>query len=625
MTTRSEVGVVLRGDLRYHLRDPMALLLMVLLPVVVLPVMLAGFANYQSRQQAALGAQELTVRATEQAAAWLQDAEGLVLVQEGSFASGTLDLEVSGPGPGDNTLVLRYQGSRESSKQALERARDHLAETLRARQATAAHLAGLSVGPGEALIVEWVALASEQARSGQLLGRLLPLVLVVLLVSGGLYTALDLFAGEKERGTLETLLTTRISRGAVLLAKSLTVLVFSLVTGWLALASLWATLGTGLVQLPVDGLAVTGTAVLLLGGMLVPLAAELTALLVVAAAWAPDVRTGQALAIPLLLVSLVPASLGAFPGVELTTATALVPIGNLTLAARDILAGQARVGPLLLVVSATGLHAWLAAVVAARLLGREEVILGGSSRARRAHGRFGPEVPLTGAGVLLGVWFLGQGLAGLGPVLGQVATQGLLLALPAVGLVWWLGQPLRPVLSLRAPSATDLGLAVVIGLGAPALSLLVEGLQSPLLPLPPAMLEGSDAVARIASLPLPLLLLAFAALPALCEELLFRGAFLGLLRRSFSPVARCVVVGLAFGLLHLSIYRLLPTGLFGILLCAAALRSRSIWVPVVIHGLHNGVLLAWARSSPEGTTPELHVLALAALVPVAAVAALGRR
>ena len=87
-------------------------------------------------------------------------------------------------------------------------------------------------------------------------------------------------------------------------------------------------------------------------------------------------------------------------------ATALVPIGNLTLAAREVLAGRAATGPLLAVACATGLHAWLASVGAARLLGREDVILGGGSKARRAHERFGPEVFATACAVLLGVWFL---------------------------------------------------------------------------------------------------------------------------------------------------------------------------------------------------------------------------
>jgi membrane protease YdiL (CAAX protease family) len=612
--------------LRYHLRDPVALLLMVLLPVVILPLMMAGFANFQERQKALLDATDLRVHVTPNLVSRFEGAEGLVLVNQGSFASGDLHLEASGSGPPEKfEVLLRYQGSSHSSLQALSRARRHLEQRHEKDLAREAHALGFTWGPGEALQVTWVDLATEEQRSGQLFGRLVPLVLVFLMVSGGLYTALDLFAGEKERGTLETLLTTRINRGAVLVAKSLTVLAFGLITGWLALGAMWATMRLGLLDVAIDGLHVSGGSVLLLALMLIPLGAELTSLLVVAAAWAPDVRTGQAMAIPLLLVTMVPASLSAIPGVSLSPLTALIPIGNLTLAARDLLAGQASWGPLLLVASATGLHAWLAGALAARLLGRESVILGTGSKARRAHERFGPEVLATGATVLLCVWFLGQAAASLGLVVGHLATQVFLLGVPGLALVWWLGQPLRRTLSLTRPSGWDLGLGIVAGVASPGLSLLLETLQAPLLPLPTELIEAAEQLGFLQDLPLPVLLVAFALVPALAEETLFRGAFLGLLRNSLKPMSRCILVGLAFGLVHLSIYRILPTGAFGILLCVAVLRSRSLWVAVVMHALHNGLLLTWAMHGTGTSEPSFLWLALASTVAIAAVAGQGRK
>jgi membrane protease YdiL (CAAX protease family) len=132
-------------------------------------------------------------------------------------------------------------------------------------------------------------------------------------------------------------------------------------------------------------------------------------------------------------------------------------------------------------------------------------------------------------------------------------------------------------------------------------------------------------VTFLQELSLPALLLAFAVVPALAEELLFRGAFLGLLRNSLGPIARCVVVGATFGLLHLSIYRVFPTGAFGVLLCFAAVRSRSLWVPVIMHALHNGVLLTWSTRGDATELPAFGLLALSAAVAVGAVAGLGRR
>jgi membrane protease YdiL (CAAX protease family) len=107
--------------------------------------------------------------------------------------------------------------------------------------------------------------------------------------------------------------------------------------------------------------------------------------------------------------------------------------------------------------------------------------------------------------------------------------------------------------------------------------------------------------------------------------LLFRGALLGLLRRSLHPALACLLVGLLFGLLHLHVVRILPTGILGVLLCVAALRSGSLWVPVVIHALHNGVLVI---ASDQGwfLDPPLWALLLMAALCVAAVVGLrGRR
>ena len=116
----------------------------------------------------------------------------------------------------------------------------------------------------------------------------------------------------------------------------------------------------------------------------------------------------------------------------------------------------------------------------------------------------------------------------------------------------------------------------------------------------------------------------FALLPALCEELLFRGTLLGLLRRSAGPIATCLVVGALFGVVHLHLIRMLPTGILGVLLCAAVWRSGSLWVPITIHALHNGFLVLASAKGWFGDPPLLVLVGMSA-VSIAAVALVGRR
>jgi hypothetical protein len=93
------------------------------------------------------------------------------------------------------------------------------------------------------------------------------------------------------------------------------------------------------------------------------------------------------------------------------------------------------------------------------------------------------------------------------------------------------------------------------------------------------------------------MILVLAASPAICEEVLFRGAILSGLREKLHPVTLCLVVGLLFGLFHLTIFRMFVTGLSGVLLAYLVWRSGSIYMGMLAHFLINGsgVLLASER------------------------------
>jgi sodium transport system permease protein len=88
--------------------------------------------------------------------------------------------------------------------------------------------------------------------------------------------------------------------------------------------------------------------------------------------------------------------------------------------------------------------------------------------------------------------------------------------------------------------------------------------------------------------------------PALCEETFFRGLMLSGLRR-WGPWAAIGTTALLFGLLHLSIYRLLPTFLLGLVLGYAVWRSRSLYCSILIHALNNGlaVTLIWSNGGKD--------------------------
>ena len=615
---------VFRGSLRQQLRDPLTLLAMVGLPVLMQPAALFLAGRVQTHD-ARRGQQEVvTVQAPDAFASWVLPRDKIEVVSSGwkdpehAEVSALVEL----PEDGGATRV-HFDSTRSSSDRARRRAVKVLRRQRRVDMQLRFAEAGLEQQPGDVLPVRTVDLASSTEREGGMLGRLLPLVLVFLAMNGGVSSSLHLVTGERERKTLETLLTAQVDRRALLLGKFMVVVLVALVTSALAVTTLWGCLALGLYAAPGQAMSIPTVAMPLLLLMLVPLALLMAAVFTVVAAYVPDFRTGQFAAVALLFLGLAASGVAAFPAIQASYALALVPVANLALAMREALVGHYPPGILALTMVATGAHVGLALTLGARLLAREEVLYGGGRSAdRRARGRFVPDVIGTFLVALLLLWFLGQRVQGVDLLWGMVFTQVVLVAAVAIGALVWLGQPLRATMGLRAPHLADLGLAVAAGLGAPGLSALVAAAQEPLLPTSSHFLESLEQSMSLDA-SLPVVVLVFALLPALCEELLFRGALLGLMRRSVGPVLACVVVGALFGIIHLHVVRLLPTGLLGILLCAAALRGRSLWVAVVIHGLHNAFLVIASGLGWFGD-PPLWVLLTMAAVALGSVTAMGR-
>jgi membrane protease YdiL (CAAX protease family) len=119
--------------------------------------------------------------------------------------------------------------------------------------------------------------------------------------------------------------------------------------------------------------------------------------------------------------------------------------------------------------------------------------------------------------------------------------------------------------------------------------------------------------------PLALDIIALVISPAICEELLFRGAVLRATRLQLGAASAIAVNGVLFGLFHLSAYRFLPTALLGVALAQLALRSGSIFPPMLFHFLNNlatvlvGRLLTGA-SGESSIRPDPLVTGIAVLV-----------
>lgn len=188
----------------------------------------------------------------------------------------------------------------------------------------------------------------------------------------------------------------------------------------------------------------------------------------------------------------------------------------------------------------------------------------------------------------------------------SLAVSEVMLVLgPALG--WTLWRNVAPVRAWRLgwPGLRPLVAAMVAGTGGFYLvAALVESVMERLLPVPPELREQLRRVILPPDGPRPFVVdaVVLALLPALCEEALFRGALLSALR----PAGPAVAVGataLLFGFYHGSLWKVVPTGLLGILLGTVALRARSLWPAVAAHLANNVLVLLLVRSGWESPPP----------------------
>jgi membrane protease YdiL (CAAX protease family) len=120
----------------------------------------------------------------------------------------------------------------------------------------------------------------------------------------------------------------------------------------------------------------------------------------------------------------------------------------------------------------------------------------------------------------------------------------------------------------------------------PATNIMVIGifrLANVFIPVPTQVLEQFAQSIMPKELSAWQMILFLAIIPGVVEELAFRGTLLHGLRRRFRPAVLAIVVGIIFGFFHVSYFRIIPTGVLGIVLTALALLTGSILPCMVLH------------------------------------------
>lgn len=289
-------------------------------------------------------------------------------------------LWLASPSRSDDTArsQLYFDSTQHRSSIAKDRVSARLPAHVDAVRAEAAGAAGLSPSDLDPIVLEPACdVSPERDRGAHLLSFLLPMFLVTMAVMGAFYPAVDLTAGERERKTAETTLLLPVPRRSVLQGKILAVCAAAVIATSLNLLALGLSaghligmMGAGKafqIELPVSAFVAIAPLALLF-------AFFVSAVLTSAAGFARTFKEGQALLGPVQLLFILPAMAGAIPGIELTKASAFVPVVNVVLAFRALLKGESR--PVEYAITALVLLALAVAAtwIALRLLDREEIV-----------------------------------------------------------------------------------------------------------------------------------------------------------------------------------------------------------------------------------------------------------
>ena len=232
------------------------------------------------------------------------------------------------------------------------------------------------------ILIDEKNVAPPEKVSGVVLGGLVPYFVIILALTGTMHPAMDLTVGEKERGTIETILCSPISRTSLVLGKFLMVLTASLSTAILAIASMGLTLTLAgkmvgdVPQISDMGLRfnVSPRAVFWIFIMIVPLAVLFSAALLAISLCAKSFKEAQSYLSPLTIVVIAPAIISVLPGVELNAALSLIPIVNTSLISKEIVSGTYHWNYVAIIFTSSCAYAAAALYAAIRLFQREDVL-----------------------------------------------------------------------------------------------------------------------------------------------------------------------------------------------------------------------------------------------------------
>lgn len=619
-----KIGILVKKEMTEILRDKKTLIIMVLMPLILYPVLMIGLTiglnfviNMQDKEEHVVGYQisdaDYVAPIIDYYDTHKEDLElNLSFVDSGS--SSEADVWISFSGNEDNvkieaeyTSTNQVSGSTESD---LEDLIDNYTDAVIEQNLAEEGLTKEFLTPVTYKAVDTV---STSESIGLNMGGSIGMMLVVMILMGAFYPAVDVTAGEKERGTLETLLTLPVTNFEMIMSKFISVSVFASVTALLSLVALGGSVVFMFFAIPADSASETlqipldvflsGVPVLLIA--LIATALLITAFSMCFCVFAKSSKEANNYMTPVMLVVMLASMIGMIPTVELNYTFAIIPFINITLLIKQVLGQQLDIYLAFVTIMVNIAYSIITVWVLAKMYDSEDVMFSDGFRSFRLFQKRGDikknTIPAMGDVLLcvvvlyLAMTYVGGFVSARDMFLGTIVSQIMIFVLPMV-LTWYMKTDKKQLFYLNKPDFGKVPGAILFYIGSYVLATVIGAVLTNM--FPESAQNVNISFDEIFSHPFIIVVLVVALMPAVGEELLFRGLIYGSMKHKYSVVWAIVISSVVFGVFHGSIVRILPTGILGACFAYVLYKTNSIYVTSCMHFFNNFIAIV-ASTKPE--------------------------
>ncbi len=612
------VKTIFKKEMIDILRDKKTLFMTVILPIVMYPLLIILATYVISTTSTSMDEKELSIAFSKAPNKQIMEKIDALTLEEGrlkiveveDYKTAINEKEIAAyveiQSEGENESYKIYMNSSiDDGTEATERIEDLLEEYKEELVKAGIEEQGLdSKAILEPINYKVINIAENEEQVGYLLGTILPFILIIGILSGAIYPAIDVMAGEKERGTLETLLTMPISNLELVMGKYLAVSLSAIVSALLSVISIL--LSVVFMVLSMGEVIEESNFSLDVTQLILPLLITfvciciftmiISAISMCICSLAKSFKEAQNATTPVMLIAMILAYSSMIPNIELNSTTASIPVVNVVLLIKSVLTFRYDISLMAIVLVSNIIFVLISIWLLSKLFNSEEVLFGNgkgfSFLERRSNIKKGT-LPSLSDGVviysvaLLLLIYVGSYVQVKFGMLGIVASQILLVSIPLLVCIY-IKTDFKRVFSLKLPSIKHLFGGVCIWVGTFIFVMIITNVLLYWFP------ENEEVVTRLqealyAKENLFFNLAVIALTPAICEEVLFRGFIFTCFKGEKAYTRGIIISGILFGLMHIDFIRLIPTTCLGIVIAYAVYKSGSIFVGMLMHFLNNGI------------------------------------